>query len=74
MAVALDTAPRELIVPDDFGAALDASPQARRFFDGLSFSQRQWFVLGVNDAKTEPTRQRRIAKAIERLAAGRSNR
>ena len=74
VAIALDTAPRELRVPDDFSAALDAAPDARRFFDGLSFSQRQWFVLGVEGAKTEATRQRRIAKAIERLAEGRGNR
>lgn len=74
VAVELDTAPRELDVPADLGAALDASPQARRFFDGLSFSRRQWFVLGVEDAKTEATRRRRIEKAVERLAEGRSNR
>ena len=74
VAVALDTAPRELLVPDDFDAALNASPQAQRSFDGLSFSQRQWFVLGVDGAKTEATRRRRIAKAVERLGHGRSNR
>ncbi len=74
VTVALDTAPRELLMPDDFAAALDASPEARRFFDGLSFSQRQWFVLGVNDAKTDVTRRRRIAKAIDRLMQGKSNR
>ncbi len=74
VSVALDTARRELIAPDDFAAALDGAPQARRLFDGLSLSQRQWFVLGVNDARTEATRRRRIAKAIDRLAQGRSNR
>jgi hypothetical protein len=74
VAIALDTAPRELVVPEDLGAALDAVPEARRFFDGLSYSQRQWFVLGVDGAKTDATRRRRIAKAIERLAQGRSNR
>jgi hypothetical protein len=32
----LDTAPREVTVPADFAAALDAAPEARRTFDGLS--------------------------------------
>ena len=32
----LDTEPREVVVPADFAAALDAEPKARAFFDGLS--------------------------------------
>jgi hypothetical protein len=36
--IELDTAPREVIVPDDFAAALDAVPAARRTFEGLSYS------------------------------------
>ena len=39
--LALDTEPRELAVPDDFSRALDARPEARRFFDALSYSQRE---------------------------------
>jgi hypothetical protein len=74
VALALDTEPRELAVPADFGEALDARPEARRFFDGLSHSQRQWFVVGIDGAKSEETRRRRIAKAVDRLAEGRSNR
>jgi hypothetical protein len=70
----LDTEPREIAVPDDFAKALDAEPAARRFFDGLSHSQKQWFVLPIEDAKAPETRQRRIAKAVLRLREGRSNR
>ncbi len=69
-----DSDPRELTVPPDFAAALDSDAAARRFFDGLSYSQRQWFVLGIEDAKTVQTRQRRIAKAIDRLREGRAQR
>ena len=67
----LDTAPREVTVPDDFAAALDAAPDARRAFDGLSYSNRSWHVLQITGAKTDETRQRRIAKSIEALSAGR---
>lgn len=70
----LDTEPRELAVPEDFAAALDAEPKARAFFDGLSYSQRSWFVLGIEEAKKPETRQNRITKAVERLASGRGQR
>lgn len=70
----LDTAPREITVPGDFAEALAGDPAARRFFEGLSYSQKQWFVTGIEDAKTAETRQRRIAKAIERLREGRAQR
>lgn len=67
----VDTEPRTIEVPADFAAALDADPKAGAFYDGLSFSQQRWFVGGIEDAKTDATRQRRIAKAVERLASGR---
>lgn len=70
----LDTAKREIAVPADFAAALAAEPKARAFFDGLSYSQRSWFVLGIEEAKKPETRQNRIFKAVERLATGRGQR
>jgi hypothetical protein len=68
--VELDTAPRELIVPPDFAAALAAAPEALAVFDRLPFSHRQRHVLPIEEAKTPETRQRRIAKTIEMLKAG----
>jgi hypothetical protein len=70
----LDTAPREVTVPDDFAAALAAEPDAQRFFGGLSYSQQRWFVLGIEDAKAAETRQRRITAAVARLREGRGQR
>lgn len=69
--VELDRAPREVTVPDDLAAALDAEPAARATFDGLSYSNRSWHVLQVTGAKTDETRQRRIAKSVETLRDGR---
>lgn len=68
----LDTAPREVSAPDDFAAALDASPRARATFDGLSYSNKSWHVLQVTGAKTDETRQRRITKSVDMLAQGRA--
>jgi hypothetical protein len=67
----LDTAPRTVEVPADFAAALAAEPRAKMFFEGLNYSERRWFVLGVEDAKTPETRQRRIEKHVARLLEGR---
>lgn len=66
----LDTAPREVTVPPDFAAALAAEPAAQATFDGLSYSNRSWHVLQIDGAKTDETRQRRIAKSVEALRAG----
>lgn len=66
----LDTEAREVIVPADFAAALDRVPQARSFFDGLSYSNRRAHVLLIDGAKTDATRQRRIERSVSALAAG----
>ena len=68
----LDTAPREVSVPADLAAALDAEPAAWRTFDGLSYSNKSWHLLQVEGAKTDETRQRRIAKSVDILKQGRA--
>ena len=68
--VVLDDQPREVVVPDDLSAALDTSPEARSFFDSLSYSNKRRFTVPLDEAKTPETRQRRIEKAVETLAAG----
>jgi hypothetical protein len=68
----LDTAPREVDVPEDLATALDAAPDAKRFFESLSYSNRRRLVLGIEDAKTAETRQRRVDKTVAQLAEGRA--
>jgi hypothetical protein len=70
--IELDTAPREVRVPADLAAALDAEPAARRTFEGLSYSNKSWHVLQVTGAKTEETRRRRITKSVDILKQGRA--
>ena len=69
--IELDTAPRLVTVPADFSAALDAEPNARRTFDGISNSNKGWHVGQIEGAKTDETRRRRIAKSVETLRQGR---
>ena len=68
----LDTAPREVELPADLAAALDADSEAKAFFEGLSYSNKRRFTLSIEDAKSEETRRRRIEKSISQLREGRS--
>ena len=70
--IELDTEPREVNVPPDFAEALNADADARRFFEGLSYSNRLRIVTSIEEAKAAETRQRRIAKATSMLHEGRS--
>ena len=56
--------------PADLEAALADDAQARSFFEGLSYSNKRRVVLPIGDAKTEETRQRRIAKSGAKLREG----
>ena len=69
--IELDTAPRVVVVPSDFAIALDAEPAARQTFDALSYSNQSWHVYQMEAAKTDDTRQRRIAKSVDALREGR---
>ena len=64
----LDTAPRVVEVPSDLAAALAENPVAKDFFDTLSYSVQSWHVQSVEGAKTQATRDRRIAKSVAMLA------
>lgn len=68
----VDTAPREVVVPPDLSAALDAEPSARTYFDGLSYSNKLRHVLAIDGAKTADTRERRIAKSVALFTQGRN--
>jgi hypothetical protein len=70
----LDTEIRRVSVPPDLAKALKGEAAARRFFDGLSYSQQRWFVEGIEGAKKPETRQRRVEAAVARLREGRGQR
>lgn len=67
----LDTQPRVVTVPEDLAVALAADAEAQRTFDAANYSNRQRIVLSIEDAKTDETRQRRIAKSVAALHEGR---
>ncbi len=68
VTIALDAAPKEIAVPDDLAAALEANGLRARF-DALAPSHRKEHVRAIEEAKAAETRARRIDKAIEKLRA-----
>ena len=68
--VELDTAPREVSVPEDVAAARVQAPAAQVAFEKLAYSHQLRWVTSVEDAKTPETRQRRIDKMITTLSEG----
>lgn len=66
----LDTAPREVDVPEDLQAALEANPAALAAFARLSYSGKRQHTLSVEGTKNPETRARRVAKAVATLSGG----
>jgi uncharacterized protein YdeI (YjbR/CyaY-like superfamily) len=63
---------RTATVPEDFRRALDETPAAGEFFDGLGSVQRYAFLYRIGDAKRPETRARRIREYVAMLAEGRT--
>jgi hypothetical protein len=68
----LDTAPREVEVPPELQAALDADPVAKATFQALSYSNKSFHALQVTGTNNPETRARRIEKSIAALRAGKA--
>lgn len=66
VALEHDAAPRGVEVPEPLGAAL-AGAGLREAFDALAPSRRKEAVRQVLEAKTETTRDRRVAKVLDSL-------
>lgn len=69
-----DLEPRQIEVPPDLQKALDDNPTQLSFFNQLSYSHQREYVLWINEAKREQTRQERIQRTIEMLKQGKRER
>jgi hypothetical protein len=68
--LALDTEPREVAVPADLSAAQQRDAGAKRFFEGLNYSNKRRLVGQIESIKSAETRQKRIEKTVDKLRAG----
>jgi uncharacterized protein YdeI (YjbR/CyaY-like superfamily) len=63
-------AQKEIEVPAEFAKELKKNKKAEQAFNDFAYSHRREYVMWINEAKTEPTRVKRMAQAIEWLAEG----
>jgi Bacteriocin-protection, YdeI or OmpD-Associated/Domain of unknown function (DUF1905) len=70
VAIELDTALREVDLPEQLASALAADPAAKAAFEGLAYTHRKEYARWIADAKREETRDRRVTQAIQMLREG----
>jgi uncharacterized protein YdeI (YjbR/CyaY-like superfamily) len=56
--------------PTYFLSALQKNKQAKATYDDFTYSHKKEYLEWITEAKTEETRNRRLAQAIEWMAAG----
>jgi uncharacterized protein YdeI (YjbR/CyaY-like superfamily) len=68
----LDTAPRDVEVPEALARALADDPEAEAAFARMAFTHRKEYARWVADAKRDETRERRVVQALEMIRAGKT--
>jgi uncharacterized protein YdeI (YjbR/CyaY-like superfamily) len=63
-------AAKEIAVPDNLAAALKKNKAAQKTFDNFPPSCRKEYVQWITEAKTDATREKRLATTIEWLSEG----
>jgi hypothetical protein len=70
--IGLDTAPRDVHLPEALATALNGDPKARATFTALAYTHRKEYARWIEDTKREETRQRRVEQAVKMLRAGKT--
>lgn len=74
VSVEADDEERVITVPAELKRVFRSEKEAKAAFEKLSYTHKREYVMWIEEAKKEGTRQRRIAKAIEMLKQGRKAR
>ena len=61
---------KELLIPDYFTLALRKNKKASQTFEAFSASHKKEYIDWITDAKSEDTRNRRMATALQWIAEG----
>ncbi|SIN93573.1 DUF1801 domain-containing protein [Chitinophaga niabensis] len=61
---------KELVTPRELAAALKKNKAATKVFDAFSYSCKKEYIDWIDEAKTEATKLKRVATAIEWIAEG----
>lgn len=62
--------PKDMVLPEDFLAAVERNPEAKACLDGLNRAGRYAIAFRLHNARTPETRARRFAALLEGLARG----
>ena len=65
-------AKKTLVTPKDLTAALSKNKTARATFEKFSPSHRNEYIAWIEEAKSEPTRAKRLATTVDWLGEGKS--
>jgi hypothetical protein len=68
LQVQLEADGSEYVFNKDFITCMEDEPTALQFFQSLPGSHQRYFSKWIDSAKTEPTREKRIAMAVNALA------
>ena len=63
---------KTLVAPKDLSAALSKNKTAKATFDKFSQSRRNEYIAWIEEAKTGPTRNKRLATTVEWLSEGKA--
>lgn len=61
---------KELVEPDYFVKALAKNKKAQKVWDAFAYSHKKEYLQWITEAKTEATREKRIATTLEWVAEG----
>ena len=70
ITVEADNEPRVVEIPKDLLKELKKDKDAKAFFDKLAYTHQREYVMWIEEAKRDETRQARIVKTIEMLKQG----
>ena len=63
-------AKKELVVPPELAAALKKNKTAQKVWNGWSYSHKKEYSEWISEARTDATREKRLAQAVEQIAEG----
>ncbi len=67
VVVEADNEPRVVDLPAELKKAFKIEKEAKAIFEKLAYTHQREYVMWINEAKKEETRENRIAKTIEML-------
>jgi hypothetical protein len=73
VTVEADTEPRVIEIPAELKKIFKIEKEAKVFFEKLAYTHQREYVMWINEAKRDETRQARILKTIEMLKKGKKN-